>query len=480
MIVLFKKTCITLFIAVLFAGCSDANEPTKPIIDKNLIPKVSKSKQEIVPEPYPFKKIHKQSSVASKSTIKNFDFDIVKKGFKDNNTLLIVGGIQGDEPGGFTAASLIATHYEITKGSVWIVPNLNFYSIIKRSRGPHGDMNRKFANLAKTDPEYETIQRIKEYINDDSVKLIVNMHDGSGYYRPTYIDDLHSPKRWGQCSIIDQETLKGTQYSNLLSIANDVVTHVNKNLIKEQHIYHLHNTRTNEGDMEMEKTLTYYAINKGKAAFGNEASKSLPTHQRTYYHLLALEKYMDIMGIEYKRKFNLNSQELKNIIDHDIQISLYDDAITLPLSKIRNRLNYFPITKDGIIDFTPSSPLISVVKNKNEYSIYHGNRRLTILSADYMNYEKNTQEITLQLDGKKISTPLGSVLEVNESFLVESVENYRVNVIGYTNTQDIETDIAIKKQDIMKRFSIDTDGKIYRIEFYAKEKFAGMILVKFK
>jgi len=42
------------------------------------------------------------------------------------NTILIIGGIQGDEPGGFNAASLLVTNYRITKGNVWIVPNLNF------------------------------------------------------------------------------------------------------------------------------------------------------------------------------------------------------------------------------------------------------------------------------------------------------------------------------------------------------------------
>ena len=105
------------------------------------------------------------------------------------------------------------------------------------------------------------------------------------------------------------------------------------------------NTRTIEGDKEMEKTLTYFAINQGKAAFGNEASKSLPTHKRSYYHLLALEKYMDVMGIEYKRKFKMTSSGIYAAINNDIYISLYDDKIKLPLSKIRGFLKYFPIKK---------------------------------------------------------------------------------------------------------------------------------------
>lgn len=499
-----KKYIFISFLTLILFGCNEKNETVKEIKQKTetitnnkketqKIPTEIISKEEVLTKEkiktpiiektiitsYPEQKIQRTSSIATKKTIKNFDFNIIKKGFKDDNTLLIVGGIQGDEPGGFMAASLIATHYEITKGSVWIVPNLNFYSIIKRSRGPYGDMNRKFANLPKTDPEYETVQRIKGYINDKNVKLIVNLHDGSGYYRPKYEDKQHSPYKWGQCSIIDQEEIKDHKYSNLFEISNDVVSHVNKHLINKEHMYHLHNTRTREGDKEMEKTLTYYAINQGKAAFGNEASKNLPTHQRTYYHLLALEKYMDTMGIEYKRKFNLNEQVVKNIIDNDIEISLYNNTITLPLSKIRNIINYFPVKNDGTIDFVPSNPLMSIVKKKDEYIIYYGNRRLSRLKPDYIDYTNEEKNIKIKIDNNDKQVAFGSLVTVKKDFNIYPIKEYRVNVIGYTNKSKKETNITINRKKFMKQFSIDKDGSIYRIEFYSKEKFAGMILVKF-
>ncbi|MDX1286029.1 MAG: M99 family carboxypeptidase catalytic domain-containing protein, partial [Draconibacterium sp.] len=50
---------------------------------------------------------------------------------KAGPTMLVIGGIQGDEPGGFTAASMLVTNYSVSKGNVWVVPNLNFESIIK-------------------------------------------------------------------------------------------------------------------------------------------------------------------------------------------------------------------------------------------------------------------------------------------------------------------------------------------------------------
>ena len=252
-----------------------------------------------------------------------FNFELIKKGVENNNTLLVIGGIQGDEPGGFMSAALLATRYDITKGSVWIVPNLNFYSIIKRNRGPYGDMNRKFAKLSKKDPEYKIVQKIKSYINDDKVKMVLNLHDGSGYYRHKYIDKNHSPYKWGQCSIIDQKTINTKKYSNLADISAQVVKYVNAHALKDEDKYHQHNTKTRDGDKEMAKSLTYYTINHGKAAFGNEATKELPTHKRVYYHLLALEKYMKTMGIEFKRKFDLTPQGVKDAINKDIFISLY-------------------------------------------------------------------------------------------------------------------------------------------------------------
>ncbi|MBC8237132.1 MAG: deacylase [Helicobacteraceae bacterium] len=409
----------------------------------------------------------------------HFDFDLIKKGEDDTNTLLVVGGIQGDEPGGFISASILATHYEITKGSVWIVPNLNFYSIIKRSRGPYGDMNRKFAHLSKSDPEYKTIQRIKSYIKDERVKLVVNLHDGSGFFRPTYEDKLHSPSRWGQCSIIDQTTIDIPQYGNLKEISDEVVEYVNQNLMKSEHKYHVHNTRTVEGDKEMEKTLTYFAINNGKAAFGNEASKSLVTHERVYYHLLALEKYMDIMGIEYKRKFDFTAKGVYAAINNDIYISMYNDKIKLPLSKIRGFLKYFPIKKDKILDFKASNPLLTIVKEKNIYTIHYGNRRLSKLKADYQEHVAENNTVKLLVDGKLKNVSFGSIVDVSKDFLVKHDKKFRVNVIGYTNKKKIETDINIQKNQIATRYSVDESGDIYRVEYYNAHKFAGMILVKF-
>ena len=430
------------------------------------------------------KVLFKKSSELNDVNLDEFKFDFIKKGNQDNNTFLIVGGIQGDEPGGFMAASLFSTHYTISKGSVWVIPNLNFYSIIKRSRGPYGDMNRKFAKLPKSDPEYKIIQRIKKYIRSPEVSLILNLHDGSGFYRPKYIDKNHQPKKWGQSSVIDQEILVGVdKYYNTYSISEKVVNHLNNNLLKKEHKYRTKNTHTRfkktHEETEMAKTLTYYAVINGKAAFGHETSKALSVNQRVYYKLLAMEKYMDIMGIKYKRTFPLTVNGIKKALNDDINIKFNDTDISLPLKDIRNIQKYFPISKDGVIKYLPSNPLIKIIKIKNEYTIYYGNRRLTKLQADYKDHLNFNTKIKMIIDKKEKEVKFGDTIKVSKSFLIKNDKRFRVNVIGYKSKTGIETSQIISKDQFLKQYSIEKNGKIYRIEFYKGNKFAGMILAEF-
>ena len=230
-------------------------------------------------------------------------------------TLLVIGGIQGDEPGGFNAAALLVTHYKILRGNVWVVPNLNFISIIKRSRGVYGDMNRKFANIKNNDPEYSIIKKIKDLILDKEVDIILNLHDGSGFYRDKYIDKMHNPQRWGQSIIIDQEQIETPEFGNLQQIAQQVISQVNSKLYSEEHILHVKNTLTRNGNAEMSKTLTFFAIGHSKPAFGLETSKSFSTNMRTYYHLRMLESFMEVAGIEYERNFSMSAKGLKMAIN---------------------------------------------------------------------------------------------------------------------------------------------------------------------
>ena len=410
-----------------------------------------------------------------------YDFSLYKLGDDSNATLLIFGGIQGDEPGGFNAASLLVTHYKIKKGSVWVVPNLNFYSILLRSRGPYGDMNRKFARLSPTDPEFNIVQKAKELIKSPNVDMVINLHDGSGFYRPTWEDKWHNPSRWGQSCIVDQTAIESSKYGNLEKIAYRVRDHINSMLHKKEHQFSVKDTHTRDGDKEMEKSLTFFAINQGKPAFGNEASKNFGTHFRVYYHLLAVEEYMRIHGIEFERDFKLTPYWVKKAINNeDLKIVLYDNKLLLPVSNARNKLNFIPFKKGSDISYKANHPLVALLKKKEWYRVCYGNRRKAMLYPEYFEYDNSINTIQVQIDNNKKLVPLGTIINAKNEFLVDVPDGYRVNVIGWKKKGiENEKDVIIKKSEIAKYYSIDKKGKIFRVEIYKDDKFSGMVLVNF-
>ena len=417
------------------------------------------------------------------------DFSLHVKGPGNGPTLFVVGGIQGDEPGAFSAASLLVTHYQITKGRLVVVPNLNFSSIVQRDRGPNGDMNRKFAALAKTDPEYETVTRIKSLLLSPHVDAILNMHDGSGFYRPAWEDDLRNPKRWGQSLIIDQSTIGEHSYCDLQNVAEKVLGRTNDLLLKPDHKYYLKNTHTAKGDKEMEKTLTYFAIKNGKPAFGVEASKSFSLPVRTYYHVQVLESFMKHMGIEFKREFEPTPKGVALALGTNVELTFPDSNLTLTLDDIKTKLNYFPIKKGDKLKFSSPSPLVTVVeaKNKKDLVVYYGNRAVTSITPDYFDYDNDLEKVELLVDGHDLSVPMGMVVPVGEEFLVKSIPGYRVNVIGVQiNDGGSECNYNLKYADFDKKYSLDKSNSLFRIELYKKNKgeqtkdsFAGIILVRF-
>lgn len=399
-------------------------------------------------------------------------------------TALIVGGIQGDEPGGFNAAALIATRYKILSGQVIVVPNLNFESIIKRSRGVYGDMNRKFDQVSKTDPERQTIAKIKSMITDPGVDFILNLHDGSGFFTPTRESNLRNPDRWGQSIIIDQARMPAKYtglFCDLAATAQQCAQDVNAHLIDPGHTVGVKNTRTAEGDEEMAKTLTFFAMKNEKPAFGVEASKSFLTPGRVYYHLVAIESFLKKAGISFERDFSLTRNEIEKAIDKDIALTLGERRILLYAENIRNRINYLPMEKNSGLQFLVNNPLLALVHNKSDFSLYHGNRCLSRLSPQYFEYDLGIDSIEMDIDGQKKQVPFGSRIPVKEQFMVHPIPDHRVNIIGFSK-QDIEdeTGVLVTRNDCMQRFSVDRDGLIFRIEVYSQGKFNGMVLADFR
>ncbi|QOP40921.1 M99 family carboxypeptidase catalytic domain-containing protein [Sulfurimonas marina] len=411
------------------------------------------------------------------------NIQLIKQENPDSNaTLLVIGGIHGNEPGGYFAASLLATHYKITSQNLWIVPNLNQESIINNSRGINGDMNRKFSYIRPHDKDTEIVKEIKKIILSQNVSLVLNLHDGHGFYRKEDKGSIFNPNAWGQTCVIDQCQLKQNQpFGNLNEIAMQVKNNVNRKLLAKHHRFDVKNTKTKYEDEAMQLSLTYFAVTHNKPAFAIETSKNLSSlAQKVFYQLLAIEEYMKIMGITYQRNFELTIENIEKIIQNYGVLAINNNFL-LDLNNIKKILRFIPI-KSRSNDFSFSHPLGKIKSSKGVYQVYIGNKLITKLKPQYFKVcQESPEGFEVIIDGKSSFIKKTSKFFVSDDFKVVKIKGYRVNVIGYSSKhKKDETDIVITKKDMNKLYSIDKSNNIYRIEFYKKDEFCAMILAQFR
>lgn len=427
------------------------------------------------------------------------DINDVAKLKLDGKTLLIMGGIQGDEPGGFNAASIFAAHYKLDDDAL-VIPASNRYSMLLNHRGIYGDLNRKFAKLSKNDKEYALVQELKALITNNNIYAIFHLHDGSGFYRAKYISKNLNPDRWGNSSIIDQEDIKvGEEVVSLKKMSSKIVDNVNANLVDKSHAYHTRNTKTATSDKEMAKALTFYAINNEKIALANEASKSLNLYKRVYYHLLALEGFLKVMGVKYTRDFDLTPSGIYKVINDKSMTLTIEGASKLPALTLKRELTYFPLPKEPIKNIyidSKDSYIFGLVYRNSAIQLKYGNRVLTRLRPFYIRYDDSLlgKNIDIEVDSIAKKVPLPAIVQVKESFKILPIEGYRINIIGYSTRGD-EAGHTIYERNMLRRYGITRDNKTYRVEIYKLhspmdgddgstsnkrgERFAGMLLIHF-
>src|SRR3990167_661607 len=413
-----------------------------------------------------------------------YPFTLIKKetDILHTPTLLVIGGIHGNEPGSYFATALLSQYYTIKKGNLWIVPDLNQLSIQNNSRGINGDLNRKFAEIDPRDPDYSIVKDIQTIIREPQVGLILNLHDGHGFYRKEYQNTIFNPNAWGQTCVIDQNTLDDTHpFGNLNEIASKVRHRLNGNLIENYHLFDVRNTNTRFDDEAMKHSLTYFAVTHNKPAFAIETSKNLPTlHHKVFYQLQAIEGFMKIMGIEFESSLELNPDIIEKILQNHGSLTI-NNNLYLNLKDLKNSLSFIPLQSKQN-DFEFSHPLGSVRRNQQHYDLFIGNQKISTLIPSYYPKEKCSDLITVLIDGKYEQMTFAKDFFATADFkIVNHDPNTRVNIIGFTKkgAKD-ESNVRITLKDLDSKYAIDTFRKSYRIEFYRQNCFCGMVLVHFK
>lgn len=213
-------------------------------------------------------------------------------------TVMVQGGIQGDEVAGFITAQLLTTA-RVTRGTLIVVPRANVPSIHHRVRQVNVDLNRRF------DREYD------DFFEDRLARLIrhlvaqsdafIHLHEGSGFYSPTFVNDLRNPRRWGQSIVIDTDVYDETV--DLSGLVRGVLARLNPLVQPASYRFEMFNTETFSLDSffgaEMRKTLTCHALTQHRIpALAIEVSKSIASLDwKVREQLRATVMFLERLGV---------------------------------------------------------------------------------------------------------------------------------------------------------------------------------------
>ncbi len=434
-------------------------------------------------------------------------------------TMMIIGGIQGDEPGGYIAADLYADML-LEKGNLIVVPRANFFSIKRNSRGINGDMNRKFSEdpPREDDYDYRIVEKLKQLMAESDVLL--NLHEGSGYYYPEYLSDRRNPMRYGQSIIIDADRYRTPSgvVIDLEGPALRVIEEINSNIKDEDHFFHLndHDTFSDETrHAEQRGSATYNALSLfGIPGYGIESSKDIRSiTTKVKYQTLAINAFMREYGI---------------IPEHP-SVYLPSPVLDHLVVTIEGNPNPLAIKNGATLSVSAGTRItvMSVVANYNRGLsvdiVGHGNtndleRTVTIregtsvevykdafhcgeIAVNIIDGGDNTvsphvhtallEQVTVQVAGKNIVVSKSDTLHIVRGDIIKIVDgrlndrsdrDFRLNFYGFVGNRsfndaedrgyDIDT-----AADLMGRLSLDGGESLYRIEALKNNSVIGKVYI---
>jgi len=422
-------------------------------------------------------------------------------GQKPGKTLMLIGGIQGNEPGGFLSADLYAD-MSLEKGNLIVVPRANFYSIILNKRGPNGDMNRKFTHKDSSySMEDKIVSILKKLISESD--YLLNLHDGAGYYYPKYINKWRNPMLFGQSIIADyhEYQVPGTgKVMKLGEMAEKVIQEVNQYIKNDLYRFHFMNTRTGEANSEhpeQRNSATYYALTRHHIpAFGVETSKFLPSVDlKVQYHNLVINAFMALFDIiPHSPSYALEQPKLDYlvisindqipvVIKHNQALELekgdrinishieanYERGLSLDILGYGDLNDYrqnFEIFQDTNILVRKDNHKFADIPVKiiSDRLISQDRRRST--GVDYLIVEAKGFRLLLS-DKEVLSLARGEKFRIVD-VIPRDLPNVTVNFKGFVgdkinNTGEDRGYLIDTSKDLMKRYSLHSEGKLYQI-----------------
>jgi hypothetical protein len=409
----------------------------------------------------------------------------------DGNTVFILGGIQGDEPGGFMSADLYP-NLVLERGNLIIIPRANFHSIIKNNRGVNGDMNRRFDNQQSNDIDDQIVEIIKSLMAESD--LFLNLHDGYGFYSDTYISQNRNPSRFGQSIIADAaEYVTDKDTIQLKALALKVLAKVNQKISDPDHHLHFMNTNTFDPQTkfpEMKKSATYFALTQfGIPAFGIETSKDLNELElKIRYHNYAINEFLELFKVEPEHPAIIYEPPrliYLLISFNNTQPIVAEDQNTIPIFKgdlvkithIESNYNRglscdilgIGSDQDFQKGFIVSQPTKIIVRKDNR-EIGEVVLNIEEIDAKLFTYliEVNDERRAF-VDGETVRVKHTSQIKILNALHEKlSPDSYKVNLKGYVPPGEINTgedrNYLIDVGSLQwKKYSLHNEGKIYPI-----------------
>jgi len=434
-------------------------------------------------------------------------------------TMLIVGGIQGDEPGGFLAADRYVD-LTLKRGTLVIVPRANFYSIIKNQRGPHGDMNRRFKEVASRSPMDLVVEILKGLMAEADIFL--NLHDGSGFFSPRWESPQRNPMRFGQSIIADASVFFHEPTGRTIfleAMANRVVDKVNPQIHDERHHFHFNNHRTMDKDTphkEQRGSATFYALTHlGIPAFGIETSKEIADPRtRVQYQTMVINAFMEEMGIVADHPpLALDPPQLHYVIisvNGDIPFAVPDGgSISVrkgDVVEVRGVVaNYQRGITADIVGLGTENDLnkpFRILRNtkvlvRKESQVFgqvsvHVGKAMDGRATETSTQLPEVKYFVVDVEGEQKVVENGGVLKVVRGDGIRILDvicaggeswEVQVNFIGFINPDEqspgedrgVVIDTA---RDLEKRYALDGRGTIYRVVALRGENMLGEMIVE--
>lgn len=199
---------------------------------------------------------------------------------KDGPSVMVVGGMHGNEPAGYLASDRVKD-YKITNGKLIVLPRANAYGISKNIRNDafKSDLNRSFPRTVAGVPTTALSKAIWEIVKYYDPSWLMDLHEGLDYH-------VINAKSVGQSVIYDPNG------DSLEKAVSSIVTALNKTVDSTSHRFSI---------------LRYPAVGGiarsasdrlGIRAMIVETSKKDALSRRVAYHELAVTSLLRFLGMQ--------------------------------------------------------------------------------------------------------------------------------------------------------------------------------------